>query len=190
MKPANALLEPLANRIKLAINRAFVHLVSDSGKRQMLQVEPSKGEIKDNVERIQNYGFTSHPLPGSQAVMLCVGGNRDHPMVVAVDDPRYRLHNLQAGEAAIYDHTGSMLILKADGSIEAIPSNGIFKITASDSVQMDTPILKVTGQVHDLCEVQPSMMSGMRDIYNSHTHPETNTSGGDTQDPNQKMGGV
>lgn len=185
--PVRDMLAPIYRRVLLTIGRAVIHAVADEGKRQMVQIRGLAGEDRDMVERIQHYGFTSVPLPGAQAVIVCVGGNRDHTLVIADDDPRYRLSGLQPGESAIFNHTGSKIVIKADGSIEATPANGVFKIIASDSVQMDTPILQVTGQVHDMCAVQPHTMNGMREIYNTHTHHETNTPGGDTQEPNEKM---
>lgn len=190
IKQFRDMLAPVYRRVLLSIGRASIHGVADGGKRQLVQISGLAGEDRENVERVQHYGFTSVPLAGAGAVIVCVGGNRDHTLIVADDDPRYRLTGLQPGESALYNHMGSKIIMKADGSIEATPSNGIFKIIASDSVEMDTPILKVTGQVHDLCNTQPHTMAGMRDVFNMHTHPETNTSGGNTQDPNQKMGGA
>ena len=91
--------EPLARRIRLVIGRAVLAAVSDAGSRQLLQFSALKGEVKDGVERMQQYGFTSHPLPGAQVLFVCVGGNRDHPVAISVDDPRYRLAGL-----AMADH--------------------------------------------------------------------------------------
>jgi phage gp45-like len=57
-------------------------------------------------------------LDGAEAVVLFVGGRREHGLVVAVDDRRYRLKGLEKGEVALYNKAGGKVVLKADGSIE------------------------------------------------------------------------
>jgi phage baseplate assembly protein V len=95
-----------------------VRLVADSGGLQVLQLGVLDGETRDGVERVQQYGFTSVPLSGAEAVVLFVGGRRDHGLVVAVDDRRYRLRDLAPGEVALYASAGQRMHLKADGSID------------------------------------------------------------------------
>ena len=104
MKTVERLLWPLWRRIKLMIGRAvLIVLVDDSLKMQALQVSAaSRRETLDDVERFQDYGFTSHPHVGAEAVLLSVGGMRQHPIVVAVDDRRYRVIGLEIGEVALY----------------------------------------------------------------------------------------
>lgn len=161
IKAIKAATGPLARAMKLSIGRALLHAVQEGGNRQLLQIEALKGEVRDGVERVQQYGFTSHPLAGAQAVFVCVGGNRDHPVVVALDDPRYRIKDLQAGEVAIFNHQGTKVVLKLDGKIE---------ITGATEVLVDTPLLKCTGEIQDRCNSGGLTMHNMRTIYNGHHH--------------------
>lgn len=131
-------LRPLLHRLQLMIGRAVVLLVNDGSKLQGLQVSLLADEVRDQVERFQNYGFTSHPLPGAEAVAASVAGNRDHVLVIAVDDRRYRLTALQQGEVAIYTDEGDKIVLKRGGTIE---------VTASTKVVLDTPLVECTGNV-------------------------------------------
>ena len=131
-------LRPLLQRLQLMIGRAVVLLVNDGTKLQGLQVSLLADEVRDQVERFQNYGFTSHPLPGAEAVAASVAGNRDHVLVIAVDDRRYRLTALQQGEVAIYTDEGDKIVLKRGGTIE---------VTASTKVVLDTPLVECTGNV-------------------------------------------
>lgn len=108
-----AALSPLRNRIAMMAARAVVRLVNDGESRQRLQVEILKDELRDGVERFQDYGFTSHPLAGGDAVILCAGGSREQSIAVVVDDRRYRL-KLQPGEAAMYDDLGNAVKLLRD----------------------------------------------------------------------------
>ena len=92
----------------LMIGRAVLSLVDDARKLQVVQVQALAPETLDGVERFQQYGMTSHPHPGAECVVLAVGGMRQHPIVIAVDDRRYRVTGLEGGEVCIYtDEDGS-----------------------------------------------------------------------------------
>jgi phage baseplate assembly protein V len=120
----NKMIAPLRLRVANMVARAVVQLVDDSVKVQLLQLGVLSEETREGVERVQNYGFTSVPLPGAEAVVVFVGGQRDHGLAVAVDDRRYRLKSLQAGEVAMYHKDGARVVLKADGSIEITAKSG------------------------------------------------------------------
>jgi len=109
---------PLRARISNMVARAVIQLVNDDAKIQVLQIGILADETRDDVERLQNYGFTSVPLPGAEAVAIFVGGSRDHGFVVATDDRRHRLAGLKPGEVALYNHAGAVVLLREDGSIE------------------------------------------------------------------------
>lgn len=104
----------MQRRVMNALARAVVTQVLDEGGLQRLQVSLLTDETKDGVERFQQYGLTSHPHDGAEAVTLFVGGNRDHALVIAVDDRRYRLKGLKAGEVALYDDQGQKIVLHRD----------------------------------------------------------------------------
>jgi phage baseplate assembly protein V len=118
------LLRPLHVRLSNLVSRGVVTRVTDSGKLQTLQLGLLSEETRDAVERFQQYGFTSVPIAGAEAVVLFVGGRRDHGLVVAVDDKRHRKSGLQAGEVAVYSQAGASVVLKADGSVEVTPKPG------------------------------------------------------------------
>ena len=85
----------------LMVGRAVLTVVDDSTGLQTVQVEGLRGEVIDSAERIQSYGFTSHPLPGADALVLSVGGVRQHP-VILIDDRRHRVTELEEGEVCVY----------------------------------------------------------------------------------------
>lgn len=111
----NNALRQISSRVASAIVRGVVSLVDDSTKAQILKVELLAQETRERVERIQQYGFTSHPFPGAEVVALGVGGNRDHTVIIAVDDRRYRLKGLAGGEVALYDDQGQKLVVTRTG---------------------------------------------------------------------------
>lgn len=175
--PVVRLLRPLAQSVRLMVARAIVNLVDDGRQLQSLQVGLLADEVRDNAERFQQYGFTSHPLPGAEAVAVCAGGVRDHVLVIAVDDRRYRLRALQPGEVALYSDEGDKLVIKRGGTIE---------VTASTQIVLNTPLVRATGNlqvdgsIHSDGNVVADgnvadasgakTMAGMRAVYNSHHH--------------------
>lgn len=119
---------PMEGRIRLMVSRAIVRLVDDATKAQSLQVDLLEGETQDGVERYQDYGFTSVPLPGAEAVAVAVGGLRSHMIVIKVEDRRYRLTGMEAGEVALFDDQGQMVKLGRD-RIEIVSDNEV-RVTA------------------------------------------------------------
>lgn len=128
------LLARMANRIRLTVGRCVLLAVNDGLKLQGVQVELLAGEVRDNAERMQDYGFTSHPHPGAEGVGLAVGGSRDHVLVLAVGDRRYRLRGLAQGEVAMYSDEGDSVILRRGNVIE---------VNAATKVVMNTPVLEL-----------------------------------------------
>lgn len=136
----NKLLNPLRRRVRLMISRAVISAISDGGGLQLVQVKLLDGEVRDGVERFQEYGFTGVPLAGAEGIMACVSGNRDHGVLVAVDDPRYRIKGLQPGEVAMYSHLDKQahkhrIILKDDGSMEVLAKSILVKATETARIE-------------------------------------------------------
>lgn len=176
---------PLARRIRLMAARAVLTLINDATKMQGVQIKLLDGEVCNNVDRMQQYGYTSVPWPGAEGVYLALGGSRDHGVVIVMDDRRYRLKGLATGEVAIYDDLGQKVHFTRAGIV--IDGAGLpITITNTPQVRMETPLLEVTGDIHDRCDTTGRTMQGMRDIYNIHVHPE-NDGGGPTDDPNEQM---
>lgn len=198
--------ESLRGKINLMIGRAVLSAIRDTGAIQTAQAQILADEIHDDVERVQEYGFSSVPIPGAEAVIVFQGGNRDHGLIIATDDRRYRLKNLENGEVALYTDEGDSIVfrrgkiieiqtdtLKIEAGAKVSITCPVFEATASSfsvtasAALVDTPLFAVTGQVQDLSGAGGPTMSAMREIFNTHTHRETNTSGGSTQKPTQEM---
>lgn len=112
------LLAPITRRIMLCIGRGVVRQVDDAADLQRVQVSLLAEEDRDQVERLQPYGLSAVPVPGAEAVVVAIAGNRDHPVAVAVDDRRFRPRGLQPGEVCVYSRVqGQRITLLADGTI-------------------------------------------------------------------------
>jgi len=149
----NRVLAPLRRRVENMIARGVVRLVADGKKLQEVQVSVLRGETRENCERFQQYGFTSVPLAGAEAILLFVGGLRDHPLVVAVDDRRHRPTGLQPGEVALYTDEGDYILLKRGRIVEVVAGTALdvtapeVVVHASTKVTLETPLVKATQDV-------------------------------------------
>jgi phage baseplate assembly protein V len=146
--------------------RAVLGTVDASKPLASAQAEGLNGETFADVELVQQYGFVSVPLAGADAVILPMGGRSAHGVVVAVDDARHRLADLQAGEVALYTdenarNGGHRLALKRDQKLElrgaaldakatgavAIEAGTTATIKAPNQVNLDTPLTTVSGNI-------------------------------------------
>lgn len=167
------MVEPLQRKLRMLAGRAVIRLMSDA---VTAQVEGLADEVRDGAEVFQQYGFRSMPLPGAEGVMLSLGGSRDHTVMLCVDDRRNHATVLASGECVMEDHLGKAVHFKLDGSIE---------VTAASKVRIAAPLLEATGDIRDLSDGAGITMAQMRDIFNSHTHPDPH--GGATGTPPQEM---
>jgi len=157
------LLDPLAARIRLMLARGIVRLVTDGTKAQELQVSLLAHELRDKLERFQNYGLTSVPLPpsangeGAEALVGFLGGDRSHGIVIAVEDRRYRVKGLAGGEVCLYDDQGSRVHLKRGGAILVsaltVTVDAVTAITldgGGSTIELDASAITITAPAIDL----------------------------------------
>lgn len=106
------LLRPLRMAIANSIARAVVTLVADGKRLQLVQIGDLEGGPYDDCERFQQYGFSSVPLAGAEAVVIFPNGDRSRALVVAVDDRRYRPTGGQAGDVFLYNDQGTLIRIR------------------------------------------------------------------------------
>jgi phage baseplate assembly protein V len=167
-------------RVALMLGRARLTGTDDAADLQRVQVVVLEGEVRGGVERIQQFGLSGHAPAGADVLVVSIGGNRDHPVAVAVDHRAHRPAGLQEGETAVYNAHQVVLTLHADGSLV---------IAAPTKVRIETPLLEVTGEVRDRCDSGGITMADMRDVYDAHVHGGVQPGGGQTDVPDQQMGG-
>ncbi len=182
-----ALIERLRTRIANTVVRVVVKAVKDSQQIQELQVEMLASEVREDVERIQDYGFTSNPKPDAEGIAVCVDGRRGHSVIIAVDDRRYRIGNLESGEVAVYDCTGSKMLFKSNGDIEVTPSSGktaiVGDVTVSGTLDVSGAgtiggALDVSGDVNSSATITGStdVVGGGKSLK-SHKHDQGTLAG-------------
>jgi phage gp45-like len=165
-----------------AVTEGLIKLFSSSGRT---------GEVYDDREYFQHYGFTSRPLNGAEIIIINEG---NHYLGIASCDRRYRLA-VENGEVALYTDEGDHIHLKRNKIIEVISGNKLIatvenevdittkvaKINASTSCEITSP--SVTVNASGSCVVNsPSIVLGEGatrtivderaiPVYNQHTHP-------------------
>ena len=146
LRDVQKLIAPLWRRVRLIADRAIVTAVTDSFNRQGLQLKVLADEAADDVERFQNYGRTSVPPAGSEAIVLGIGGARAGLVAIAVEDKSVRPKDLEVGDNCLYHLEGHRIILRKDGLLELEAKTVI--INASEKLTMISPDTEIQGPLH------------------------------------------
>ncbi len=192
------LIGPCLRMARMMVGRAVINLINDGLKMQELQVTLLADEVRADVERFQEYGLTSHPVPGAEAVMVSVGGNRDHGIVIAVDDRRYRLKSLTQGEVALYDDQGQAIHLKrnkvihiygcdevwVDAAVKVLVTAPEITCTASGKFQVNSSVINLAD---DRDSLRALIDERLISLFNNHTHPGVQSGSGSTGTPAQQL---
>ena len=99
-------------KIRALVDRALISKITE-GDYQTCALTYDEGHDTDDVERVQNYGFNSFPGAGAQAVVLCVTGSREFPIVISADHPELRF-KVSEWETALWTKFDTHFHLKAD----------------------------------------------------------------------------
>lgn len=144
-------MERVRQLMRDGVARAVLNVVDDEGNMQRVQISLLEDEVIDDVERFQDYGFTSVPEEGAEATVVFVGADRSHPIVVVADDRRVRKKGLKPGEVAVYHKNGDFIHLKNENEIEVKTKTfnvncTTATIAAESEVMLDSPLVTLTGR--------------------------------------------
>lgn len=103
--------------------------------KDTVQAQVLDGETLDNLDRVEPYGLSYHPKPGSRAYLQFPSGDRSYGVALIIGDKRYQL-DLQEGEVALHDDAGNYVMLKHGGIVET---------KASTKVLATTPLFETSG---------------------------------------------
>ncbi|MBJ7537159.1 phage baseplate assembly protein V [Marinomonas transparens] len=131
------MLNTLIRKIRRLAGRALIRRVRYANKVRYFQIQQEDGMPLDNVEHFEPFGFTSHPLPNAETVVLAFNGNGSHSIAIMAGDQQYRLE-IEEGEAAIYNHLGDKVHIKKDSTIS---------VEAATKVELVTPHTHITGKL-------------------------------------------
>ena len=180
MRDVQKLIAPLWRRVRLIADRALVTAVTDSFNRQGLQLKVLADEATDDVERFQNYGHTSVPPVGSEAIVLGIGGARAGLVAIAVEDKSVRPTNLKAGDNCLYHLEGHRILLLKDGVI-AIEAKSV-TLTATEKFTIISSETEIQGPLHvtGLITSDTDVKTGTTSLKG---HKHNQSGGGQTSTP-------
>ena len=166
----------MRNGIANILARGVVALGNSANKLQSLQLRLLAGEVKDNVEHLEPYGFTACPLGGAEVLAGFIGGDRSHGVVIVVSDRRFRLQGLKPGEVALYTDEGDKFHFKRGRVIDL--ETVTLNIKASESVNFDTPLITSTGRIESDGD---QVAAGVSQV--SHLHADVQVGSGQSGPP-------
>ncbi|MET3995995.1 hypothetical protein ABID65_007667 [Bradyrhizobium sp. S3.9.2] len=148
-------LTDMAGRIMHHAVRLTMNKANDNPMMQELSFDGMNSEGRKIVERLQTFGMTTMPMPrdekqggdqgggggvggggaakkgpAAEGIALFLGGQRNHPVVIGVDDRRHRPMGLKPGESAQYDHQGQMTLVR---------TNGLYMVSLDDEGEGQQP---------------------------------------------------
>lgn len=138
-------LAPVRRRLRSMANRAQVTGVVENLQRQNLQLQVENEESGDDIERFQNYGITSYPPVGSEAVVVALRGCLADRVAVAVEKKDLRPKG-EPNDVIVYHAEGHQIRLTSNGKIIVTATDVIFN--ASNSFRIISPENIIQGPLH------------------------------------------
>ncbi|TCK43978.1 phage baseplate assembly protein V [Paraburkholderia sp. BL8N3] len=182
-------LNSLARRIRLFVSRTVLSFVDDTRAIQYVQVRINALETAGDIPRYVEYGLSSNPPLGSEALVIFGNGERTNGIVIATSNGAFRVTSLKSGEVVLHDNSGQKVYLSQEGMVLDGGGKPVTIMNAPEVIA-DTPLLKCTGDILDNCDTNTRTVKGMREVANIHTHPIANVQTGsstiNTQAPTQQ----
>lgn len=141
----NRFIEPIKSRLMLMVNRGVSESVDDTTKIQTIKSRLLKGEVKNKIPSIQQFGYSSNPPKGSDLVILSINGNRENSVVIGSEHRDYRYLDLAEGDCVVYNKNGKFIHL-----------NG-------GDVRVNLDKLVIENENHELIAVLHEWMEAVRD---------------------------
>jgi len=127
----------LVRALKAMIAAVVGLSTDDSTKLQTKKVKGTDNYVRDKVERIQNYGLTSHVPVGSNDVLVNIGATGDFPVIIASESPDDRPLGLKEGEVALYSKFNCTILLNEDGGLSIEDGNGNTFVMGPSSIVLN-----------------------------------------------------
>lgn len=166
----------LLRMLRLSVARGRVLRTSGETVPRSTQTKLHDGEVLDGVHILGQYGLSSRPLEGAECVVVCVAGDRSHPVVIATGDRRHPGPSLNPGDTAMFAPDGPTVICRRGGGLEISGD-----VTITGDVLVDGSVA-ASGELED----GSGALGELRDIYNVHIHT---VSGAPTSGPAPTAGG-
>jgi len=141
----NVMLRPIARRVQAMIVRAVVVDVVEDIQRQAVQILCDDNEGGDNIERFQQYGFSSVPPQGSEAIIAALKGNLAQRVALAVEKKELRPKG-DPLDVFLYHAEGHSIRLTKSGKCFISVTDATLE--ASNSFTIISPQTLINGALH------------------------------------------
>lgn len=169
-------LREMKTRLSMLLGFGKVTFSQDGGDIQRVQYRNSL-EVRDNTYRMTEFGFSSSLPAGSDVLIGYLGGYRSQAVIFASNHPASRFRNLRSGESVLYNQWGLHILLTEQGIVidannNDVTINNADKVTvnARTEVLLNTPLLKVSGDIIDNAGRNQSTLKTLRERFNQHVH--------------------
>lgn len=171
-------------RVMNMIARGRLTAIDDSEGMQFAQVSLLRNEAKARVERFQQYGFSANAPAGSEAVVLFVGGGRDHGIIMSIENRKSRIRGQAPGEVAMYSDEGDYIVLKRGNQIELGTDRLIIRaeveiIIEAPKITVRAPEIAIEGTINLQGDLHASGTMTAQTMY----APSGNVGGGAREAP-------
>lgn len=139
------MLRPITRRISSMVVRAVVVEVVEDLQRQGLQLRMENDESGDNIERFQQYGFSSVPPQDSEAIVAALYGNLGQRIALAVEKKELRPKG-DPLDVFLYHAEGHSMRLTKDGKLIISVTDAILE--ASNGFTIISPQTLIDGPLH------------------------------------------
>lgn len=164
----------LYRRVMMHTAAVTITATNDKGPVHLVQGKVrGTPETIDNLQTLNLYGFASHAPTGSDALVMFGNGDRSNGAIVSTANQKARPRNQQPGEVTIHDDQGTTISLQRNGNIV---------ITCSTKIQINAPLVEITGDLHVDGEVIRGYRTSDSVTLGQHTHGQGPDSRGDGEE--------
>lgn len=166
----------MTSRALNMLAKAVTRRIVDALGRQTAQVEVTKGELIDDVERMQDYGFTSNPpVGGTDALLAFFGGDRSQGIIIRMENRSFRLKSLESGEVAMFDDLGNVFKLGREqidivGLTKVVVTSPEVEVVAATSAKIQSGGSSITITPAAVAIVSAILTHNGKNIGNTHYH--------------------
>lgn len=136
----NSLLERIMDRLAMMVGRGVLMALEANGGLMRASIAGIADEVLGDRDFVLDYGISTRPHPGAEALMLFLAGLRSNGMVVRLFDRRYTI-TLQYGEVAIHDDLGQKVHLTRTGIVLSSPLD--VTVTAGRTLRLEGDTVEV-----------------------------------------------
>jgi len=107
----------ISSLIIKAITTTSIEIPSEKGIFQFVNINTFKDNPKNDIVRLQEYGFYSVPLKGGETIVLFPNGSQDEGLIVKTSNVKYDPidDEIKEGDTMIKHYKGDFIKITDDG---------------------------------------------------------------------------